>query len=79
MGERKTCKTVGRNSSKPTTRRYWAEGRYRKRRLKRIEAHILAHPNDLSAPGHLGRIEQEVYISKPAVISDLPGTKKKKK
>ena len=77
MGERHKCVTTGRNSSKLTTRRYWAEGRLYKRRIARIERHIAAHPNDLQAPGDLRRIEDEI-IARPArpLPTVLPGTPK---
>lgn len=59
MGEKRTCVVAGRNANKPTTRRYWASNRYQRRREARIKKHILLHPNDLSAPTHLKRIEDE--------------------
>jgi len=59
--EKKKCTVAGRKSSKPAFKRYWAEGRYRHRRLRRIERHIAAHPGDLTAPAALRRIEDEAY------------------
>ena len=59
MGEKRTCTVAGRNANKPTTKRYWASNRYQRRREARIKKHILLHPNDLTAPANLRRIEDE--------------------
>ncbi len=75
MGERKKCVATGRHASRPTSQRYRASDRLRKRRIARIERHIRAHPNDKQAPDDLKRIEVAIYVRPTeADAMALPGT-----
>lgn len=78
MGERKACAKSGRNARSPSRRRYWAMQRLQKRREARIKRHILAHPNDLTAPPALRRVEDEPvrHIVNLDIGYRLPGAKK---